>query len=85
MERQISLRLPQDLLDLLDELAEESGVPRSALVRRAIRAYLDSGMLGSEERPVDRVRDLIGVAYGGPSDLGHRHREYLKDLLVDRR
>lgn len=85
MERQISLRLPEAILDRLDSLAEELGVRRSALVRRAILAYLESGILGPDERPVDRVRDLIGAAYGGPSDLGRRHREYLRDLLVDRR
>jgi Arc/MetJ-type ribon-helix-helix transcriptional regulator len=85
MERQISLRLPEELLVRLDRLAEELGVRRSALVRRALLAYLESGILGSGERPLDRVHDLVGAAYGGPSDLGRRHREYLKDLLIDRR
>ena len=28
----------------------------------------------------DRVRDLAGVVYGGPPDLGARHREYLKEI-----
>jgi hypothetical protein len=85
MERQISLRLPEEILDRLDDLAEELGLGRSALVRRAILAYLESGILEPGERPIDRVRDLIGAAYGGPPDLGRRHREYLKDLLIDRR
>lgn len=85
MEKQISIRLPDDLLDRLDYVAGETGQKRSGLVRRALYAYLDSRMVGADESPIDRVRDLIGSAYGGPPDLGRRHREYLKDLIVDRR
>lgn len=84
MSTQISLRLPDQLLDQLDQLAAELGVRRSEIVRRAILAYLVGGVEPGE-RAIDRVRDLVGAAYGGPPDLGHRHREYLKDLLVDRR
>ncbi len=84
MNKQISLRLPEQLLNRLDDLATELEVRRSELVRRAILAYMESG-IEPGDRPIDRVRDLIGAAYGGPSDLGHRHREYLKDLMIDRR
>lgn len=82
---QISLRLPEELLDRLDRVAEETGLRRSTLVRRAILAYLEGRSLELGERPIDRVRDLIGAAYGGPPDLGRRHREHLEDLIVDRR
>ncbi|HET6361923.1 MAG TPA: ribbon-helix-helix protein, CopG family [Gemmatimonadota bacterium] len=85
MERQISLRLPEEVLDRLDGLASELGVGRSALVRRAILTYLEPEALEPDDRPIDRVRDLVGLAYGGPPDLGRRHREHLKDMLVDRR
>jgi Arc/MetJ-type ribon-helix-helix transcriptional regulator len=85
MEKQISIRLPEDLLDRLDRVAAETGRKRSGMVRRALYAYLDGRMVEPDESPIDRVRDLVGVAYGGPRDLGRRHREHLRDLIVDRR
>lgn len=84
MERQITLRLPKDLANRLDEVAEASGIGRSRLVRRAIRSYLENQTVPELDRPFDRVRELAGTAYGGPPDLGERHREYLKDLLIGR-
>jgi hypothetical protein len=85
MEKQISIRLPEDLLERLDRVASESGVKRSGLVRRALYAYVDGELRRPDESPIDRVRDLIGAAYGGPPDLARRHREYLQELIVDRR
>jgi len=85
MERQITIRLPGDLLDRIDLLADELRMPRSDLVRRAIVAYVEAGVFGADESPVDRVRDLIGAVRGAPTDLGRRHREYLKEFIIDRR
>ena len=85
MDKQISIRLPDDLLDRMDRVAAELRIRRSDLVRRAIIAYVEDGILGPGEKPLDRVRDLIGSVRGAPPDLGRRHREYLKDLIVDRR
>ena len=85
MEKQISIRLPKELVDRLDRIATEAGLKRSGLIRRALYAYVDARFLDPHEKPIDRVRDLIGVAYGGPPDLASRHREHLKDLIVDRR
>jgi Arc/MetJ-type ribon-helix-helix transcriptional regulator len=82
MEAQVTVRLPRTELERLDRLAARRGVRRSVLVREAIRAYLEGPVEGrAEERPFDRVRDLAGVVYGGPPDLGARHREYLKEIL----
>lgn len=83
MDAQITVRLPEELADRLDRLAAERGVRRSQLVREAIRAYLEHPEgAGAGERPFDRVRDLAGVVYGGPPDLGARHREYLKEIFL---
>lgn len=83
MEKQITIRLPHDLLDQLDRVAAETGLSRSELVRRAIYAYWDGKVVDRDESPFDRVRDLVGSVHGGPPDLASRHREYLKDLIVD--
>ena len=79
MKAQITVRLPAKLAAGLDRLASERGVGRSEVVRDAIRAYLEGGWAGEASRPIDRVRDLAGAAYGGPPDPGARHREYLKE------
>lgn len=82
MEAQITVRLPVELAKRLDHLAARRGVRRSELVREAIRVYLEGPVEGGPgDRPFDRVRDLAGVVYGGPPDLGARHREYLKGIL----
>jgi hypothetical protein len=85
MEEQISIRLPRELVDRLDRIAAEAGLKRSGLIRRALYAYVDARFLDPDEKPIDRVRDLIGAAYGGPADLASGHREYLKEQIVDRR
>ncbi len=83
MDAQITVRLPEELADRLDRLAAERRVRRSQLVREAIRAYLEHPAGPAEgERPFDRVRDLAGLVYGGPPDLGARHREHLKEILL---
>ncbi len=82
MEAQITVRVPAELAKRLDRIAAQRGVRRSELVREAIRAYLEGPFeSGTADRPFDRVRDLAGVVYGGPPDLGARHREYLKEIL----
>ncbi|UCC74653.1 MAG: ribbon-helix-helix protein, CopG family [Gemmatimonadota bacterium] len=84
MEGQVTVRLPSELVERLDQLAEERGVRRSQLIRDAIRAFLDRPPGVPGEIPFDRVRDLKGAVYGGPPDLGARHRDYLKDLFLGR-
>lgn len=58
---------------------------RSDRVGQAIKAFLQGEPAPTGDRPYDRVRDLIGSLSGGPPDLGERHREYLHDLIRDRR
>jgi predicted DNA-binding protein len=82
MESQITVRIPEELVERLDRTAALRGVRRSQLVREAIRAYLEQPLDSRPgARPFDRVRDLAGVVYGGPPDLGARHREYLKEIF----
>jgi hypothetical protein len=68
----------------LEQAAQRRGVGRSQLVREAIRVFLERPAEREVERPFDRVRDLEGAVYGGPPDLGARHREYLKELFRGR-
>lgn len=81
MESQITVRLPVELAERLARVAAERRLSRSQVVRRAIRAFLERPPATDVDRPFDRVRDLEGAAYGGPPDLGARHRDYLTKLL----
>jgi len=85
MATQISLRLPEPLFKRLNQEVRRRRTRRSEVVRQALEAFLngETGLAG--DRPYERVRDLVGKLSGGPPDLGERHREYLRDLIRDRR
>ncbi len=38
--KKISISLPEDLLEVLDSLSREEGVPRSRILAEALRSYL---------------------------------------------
>ena len=82
MDAQITVRLPRELNRSLETFAQRQGVKRSHVVRDALRLYLHGG--AEDAAPYDRVRELAGAAYGGPTDLGARHREHLKEILGGR-
>ena len=80
--RQISLRLPEQLLARIDEEARARRVERSQLVRELLEAALSGAAL---EKPADRVSDLIGHYRLGIPDLGAKHREHLGEAIRERR
>ena len=78
MERQLTMRLPQELATKLERSAKRLKRKRSEVVREALEQYLDTQ---PEVRPIERVRDLLGSVASGRPDLGQRHREYLNRRL----
>lgn len=76
MPRQITLRMPESLLDELDQRAALERRKRSDVIRMAIERFLERPP-SDERRPIDRVRDLIGSHESGVPDLGQRHRDHL--------
>lgn len=74
MDSQLTLRLPADLAERLDDSARRLKRKRSDVVRQAIEQFLDTQ---PATRPIERVRDLLGSIDTGVPDLGERHREYL--------
>ena len=78
MSAQLSLRLPEDLMERLEAAARRHRRTRSEIVRMAIEHFLDSEFA---DRPIDHVRDLLGAIETGIPDLGERHREYLLKRL----
>ena len=82
MEQQLTVRLPAKLAEQLDRASQQMRRKRSEVVRLALEQFLSSQ---AEERPIDRVRDLLGRVDSGLPDLGQRHREYLVRRLRDGR
>lgn len=74
MEQQLTIRLPEELAEELGRTAKRMRRRRSEVVRLALEQYLT---VQAQERPIERVRDLLGRVETGVPDLGQRHREYL--------
>lgn len=76
--RSLTLKLPKHLDDLLDRLARQRGITRSAVLRDALQAYAGNGatIRGSA---LEAAGDLVGCVTGGPTDLS-TNKKYLNDL-----
>ncbi len=83
MSRQISLRLPDRVVDDLDRQARRQRRSRSDLIREILEHHARRG--AAPDHPYGRVRDLVGSLSGGPPDLGARHRAHLTRTIRDRR
>lgn len=82
MDNQLTLRLSTELAERLDLAAKRLQRKRSEVVRLALEQYLNDETV---ERPIERVRDLLGQVESGVPDLGQRHREHLVRRLRDGR
>lgn len=81
MERQVTVRMPERLVEKLDREAVHHRRKRSEVIRLAVERYFEDSEAQAEIRPVDRVRDLLGSFESGIADLGQRHREHLLERL----
>lgn len=79
MEQQLTVRMSDELLEKLDKKAAALSRRRSEVVRLAIEQYLQETSEG--DRPIDRVRDLLGRHESGIPDLGLNHRKGLLERL----
>jgi Arc/MetJ-type ribon-helix-helix transcriptional regulator len=80
MEDQITIRLPRDMSKALRERAEHMRRKPSDVVRIAISEFLQVSV-PPNERPAERVRDLIGSLQSGVPDLAVRHRAHILKKL----
>lgn len=81
MERQLTLRMPDDLATKLDRVARQTRRKRSEVVRLALEQFLGEADTTVERRPIELVQDLLGTVASGLPDLGQRHRDYLLKRL----
>lgn len=80
MESQVTVRIPDDLKQALDEASRRMHRKSSDIVRLALRAFLQ-GTEDPDSRPAERVRSLLGSLESGLPQLAERHREYVIESL----
>ena len=74
----ISLKVPEILAIRLEDTARQRGMSKSALIRKALEAYLQTGRPEHPESALSRAADLAGVLCG-PEDLSV-NQTYLRDF-----
>ena len=74
----ISLKVPEPLVANLAEMAQRKGVSKSALIRDALEAYLQTDGAERAESALSRVADLAGTL-SGPEDLSV-NKDYLRNF-----
>ena len=72
----ISLKMPDPLAAELAEMAQRRGVSKSALIREALEAYLQTAGAEPAGSALSQVGDLRGIL-SGPEDLS-ANKDYLR-------
>lgn len=74
----ISARIPEALDARLTAVSEQSGIPRSELLRQALEQFLNGADKAEQgASSYDLARDLCGCLKGGPPDLA-TNRKYME-------
>ncbi len=73
------VQLPEEDLAALQQLAAETGVSVSELVRRAVKRELEGRGKPSRKELIERARAIIGSGRSDVSDLGKEHDRYLTE------
>lgn len=73
----ISLKVPDSLAAELAEAAQQQGVSKSALIRDALEAYLQTHGPARSRSALAQVADLRGIL-SGPEDLSSNEFKTLK-------
>jgi len=76
MSQQVTVRMPDALIERLDQEAALRRRKRSEVIRMAVERFIEEPE-SPADRPIDKVRDLLGSFESGIPDLGQRHREHL--------
>ncbi len=84
MSDQLTVRLPEDLSQALDEASVRLRRKRSDIVRLALYSYFGLGAEGGGA-PSARVRHLLGAVDSGVPDLAENHRAYILESLKNGR
>ena len=84
MDSQLTVRLPAKLRRALDQASKKMRRKNGEIVRIALSQFLGV-MPGITEKPIERVRGLIGSLESGIPDLAEQQRAYIIESLKDGR
>jgi metal-responsive CopG/Arc/MetJ family transcriptional regulator len=79
MSDQLTVRLPDDLSQALEDASVRLRRKRSDIVRLALYSYF--GLDSEGGRPSNRVQHLLGALDSGVTDLAENHRAYILESL----
>jgi Arc/MetJ-type ribon-helix-helix transcriptional regulator len=80
----MTIRLPDEYRDKIQEVAEKTGLKKSDIARLALRRFLDDFQEESlENQPAAMARDLIGVVSSNIKDLGTNHRCHILSRIQE--
>jgi hypothetical protein len=65
-------------------LSKRLGLKKSDVVRLAVKQFTEENLEMDDRPPYERIRNLIGVAESGITDLGQKHRHYITKKLKGR-
>ncbi len=74
---QLTVRIPDNYTEKLDNLTKKMGLKRSDIIRLALKQFFEEGYEKDNRTPFQKVSHALGVVESGKKDLGQRHREYL--------
>lgn len=78
MNRQLTVRITEELEEQVEAIARKLHRKRSDVVRLALKRFVQEEGASRGDKPYDRVKELIGSVESGVPDLGSNHREHLK-------
>ncbi len=75
--QQLTIRMPEEYLYKIEQIAKLTGLKKSDVTRMAIRKYLDEYSNEEEMDLYSKAKRFIGIVESGISDLGQNHRDHL--------
>ena len=75
----INCKIPEELNNQLEAEAARTKVPKSALVRKALKRSLPLPKKKLQKSAFQSVKDLCGLIQNGPKDVS-TNPKYLKDF-----
>jgi predicted DNA-binding protein len=75
--QQLTIRMPEEYLSRIEQIAKSTGLKKSDITRMAIKKFIEENRDETETNLYSKSKNLIGVVESGISDLGQNHRKYL--------
>jgi len=75
--QQVTIRMPEQYLDRIEQIASSTGLKKSDITRMAIKKFIDEYSNETDTDIYKKAKHLIGIVESGISDLGQNHRSHL--------